>query len=250
MAYTFYDICLIFGVYLVAALAKGFTGLGFSTTCLPMLVLIFGLKPTLPFLIIPSIASNLLVMSQAGEFKITLKQFWPLYIAQVPGVFLGLLLLIWLAPYISTAILGIALIIYCWFALSNPEFLLPKRLQNRLALPTGFLTGVINGFTGSQVMPLLPYMLSLGLSPSHFVQAINCSFTLSSLLMALGLLRLELITLEIALISIMGIIPVYIGTKIGSKTREYLNSAVFRKLVLISLILMGFVLAGQFLYNY
>ena len=250
MAYTFYDICLIFGVYLIAALAKGFTGLGFSTTCLPMLVLIFGLKPTLPFLIIPSIASNLLVMSQAGEFKITLKQFWPLYIAQVPGVFLGLLLLIWLAPYISTAILGIALIIYCWFALSNPEFLLPKRLRNKLALPTGFLTGVVNGFTGSQVMPLLPYMLSLGLSPSHFVQAINCSFTLSSILMALGLLGLELITLEIALISIMGIIPVYIGTKIGSKTREHLNSAVFRKLVLISLILMGCVLAGQFLYNY
>ena len=68
--------------------------------------------------------------------------------------------------------------------------------------------------------------------------------------MALGLLGLELITLEIALISIMGIIPVYIGTKIGSKTREHLNSAVFRKLVLISLILMGCVLAGQFLYNY
>ena len=189
-------------------------------------------------------------MSQASEFKITLKQFWPLYIAQVPGVFLGLLLLIWLAPYISTAILGIALIIYCWFALANPEFLLPNRLRNRLAFPTGFLTGFVNGFTGSQVMPLLPYMLSLGLSPSHFVQAINCSFTLSSVLMALGLLRLELITLEIALISIMGIIPVYIGTKIGGKTREHLNSAVFRKLVLISLILMGCVLAGQFLYNY
>ena len=247
MAYTISDISLLFGVYLIAALAKGVTGLGFSTTCLPMLVLIFGLKPTLPFLIIPSIASNLLVMSQAGEFKVTLKQFWPLYLTQVPGVLIGLSLLLWLAPYISTAILGITLIIYCSFTLSNPEFQLPNHLQRRLALPTGFLTGVINGFTGSQVMPLLPYMLSLGLSPSRFVQAINCSFTLSSLFMALGLFELKLMTLEIVLISMMGIIPVYIGTKIGSKTREHLNLLMFRRLVLISLILMGCALTGQFL---
>ena len=93
-----------------------------------------------------------------------------------------------------------------------PAFQLPNHLRRRLALPTGFLTGVINGFTGSQVMPLLPYMLSLGLSQARFVQAINCSFTLSSLLMALGLFELELMTLEIVLISMMGIIPVYIGT--------------------------------------
>ena len=53
-------------------------------------------------------------------------------------------------------------------------------------------------------------------------------------------------TLEIVLISMMGIIPVYIGTKIGSKTREHLNLLMYRRLVLISLILMGCALTGQF----
>ena len=250
MAYAFSEICIVLGIYFLAALAKGITGLGFSTACLPMLVLIFGLKPTLPLLIIPSIASNLIVMKQAGEFRITVQQFWPLYIVQIPGLFLGLWLLILLAPFIGAAILGMVLIIYCLFSFSNPEFLLSNRLKKLLALPTGFVTGVINGLTGSQVMPVLPYMLSLGLRPSRFIQAINCSFTLSSVLMVFGLVKLELMTIEAVSLSILGLLPVYFGAKRGGKLRERVAPAGFRKLVLILLILMGCVLAGQFLANH
>ena len=45
-------------VVFLAAFVKGVTGLGFSTTALPFLVLTIGLKETLPLLIIPSILSN------------------------------------------------------------------------------------------------------------------------------------------------------------------------------------------------
>ena len=99
-------------------------------------------------------------------------------------------------------------------------------------------------------MPVLPYMLSLGLRPSRFIQAINCSFTLSSVLMTFGLIKLDLMTIEAALLYIVGLLPVYFGAKRGSKLRERVAPAVFRKLVLISLILMGCVLAGQFLFNH
>ena len=99
-------------------------------------------------------------------------------------------------------------------------------------------------------MPVLPYMLSLGLRPSHFIQAINCSFTLSSVLITFGLIKLDLMTIEAALLSIVGLLPVYFGAKRGSKLRERVAPAVFRKLVLISLILMGCVLAGQYLFNH
>jgi hypothetical protein len=36
-------------------------------------------------------------------------------------------------------------------------------------LPSGFVTGTINGIIGSQVMPILPYLLALDLNRDVFV---------------------------------------------------------------------------------
>ena len=68
--------------------------------------------------------------------------------------------------------------------------------------------------------------------------------------MTFGLIKLELMTIEAVSLSILGLLPVYFGAKRGGKLRERVAPAVFRKLVLILLILMGCVLAGQFLFNH
>ena len=112
----------IAAVFFFAAFVKGVTGLGFSTTALPFLVLSIGLKETLPLLIIPSILSNLLVMRSAGHFRVSCLRFWPLYIATLPGIFVGLILLKRLDSYTCAAVLGGVLIIYSALALSNPSF--------------------------------------------------------------------------------------------------------------------------------
>jgi hypothetical protein len=60
--YSGWQVAAILATYLFAASAKGVTGLGFSTMCLPFLAVTVGLKEALPLLIIPSISSNLVVM--------------------------------------------------------------------------------------------------------------------------------------------------------------------------------------------
>ena len=75
------ELIIIYAVFFGAALAKGVTGLGFSTACLPFLVLALGLRETLPLLLLPSMASNLLVMRSVGHFRATVvgfgRCFWP-----------------------------------------------------------------------------------------------------------------------------------------------------------------------------
>ena len=109
-------------VFFLAAFVKGVTGLGFSTTALPFLVLTIGLKETLPLLIIPSILSNLLVMRSAGYFRVSCSQFWPLYIATLPGIVVGLILLNSFDSHTCAAVLGGVLVIYSAMALRNPTF--------------------------------------------------------------------------------------------------------------------------------
>ena len=97
----------------------------------------------------------------------------------------------------------------------------------------------INGVTGSQVMPVLPYLLALRLPTDLFVQSINVSFTLSSLVMLAGLGRLGLLDADIAITSAAGVVPVALGIWLGGRIRRRLSESSFRRAVLISLLLLG-----------
>ncbi|WP_084173568.1 sulfite exporter TauE/SafE family protein [Modicisalibacter zincidurans] len=122
---------------------------------------------------------------------------------------------------------------------------MPPSLARTLAPLAGFVTGVINGMTGSQVMPVLPFLLALRLDPRRFIQTINISFSLSSIVMALGLSTLGLMTLETLWISLAGLIPVYLGTRIGGLVRQRMNAETFRTVILLMLIVFGVVLVGK-----
>ena len=121
----------------------------------------------------------------------------------------------------------------------HSEFRLSQRVARNLQVPVGFTTGIVNGATGSQVMPVLPYLLSLSLSPDRLVQAINISFTASSLVMMAGLAHLGFLDAKILLASCLAIIPVYVGIKLGGALRRKLPEKMFRTAVLVLLILFG-----------
>lgn len=99
------------------------------------------LKFAIPLVIIPSIASNIVVMIQAGHFHEALRRFWPLYVSSVPGLLFSLSLLVMIAPVAAKAILGLVLIAYALWALSNKSFSLSDKWERNLKLPMGVLYG-------------------------------------------------------------------------------------------------------------
>ena len=225
--------------FLAAAVVKGVTGLGFSTVCLALMVTVLGLPQSLPLVIVPSLASNAVVMVDAGGFRPTLARFWPLYLALPPGLATGLWLLAGDGAPLGTAVLGLVLAVYALFGLGRPDLALPAAWERRLAVPVGLLTGAVNGLTGSQIMPILPYLFALRLTPAGFVQAINIAFTLSSLVMAAGLAWLGLMTGAALAVSLLGIVPVIVGVRVGTRLHRRLSPDAFRRAVLLLLLALG-----------
>ena len=232
-------VLVVLATYMFAATAKGITGLGFSTTCLPILTLAIGLKEALPLVIIPSIWSNLIVMRQAGRLSETLGRFWPMLLALLPGLVFGLWILSRIHGAQAGAVLGVMLILWCAFSFLNPELRLPLKLERPLAPVIGCLTGVINGVTGSQVVPAVPFLMSLHLDRNLFIQAVNCSFTLSSVVMAIGLSQLGLFETSDVLLSGLGACFVIFGVQFGVAIRRRLSEALFRNAILVILSIMG-----------
>ena len=234
-----WQIIAILATYLFAATAKGVTGLGFSTTCLPILALLIGLKEALPLVIIPSIYSNIIVMRQAGRFGETLGRFWPMLLSLLPGLALGLWTLAYIDGRLAGAILGVMMLVWCGFTFTKPELSIAAHWERPLAPFSGFITGMINGVTGSQVMPMVPFLMMLRMERNLFIQAANCSFTLSSLIMVLGLVKLGLFTWEDVVISAIGVLFVTFGVSMGAAIRHRLSETLFRNSILIILSLMG-----------
>jgi putative spermidine/putrescine transport system permease protein len=71
--------------FLAAGGVKGATGLGYSTSALPVLTLAVRPHTAMPLVLFPALASNLTVMIGAGHFRSTLRRFI------LPGVVSGAL---------------------------------------------------------------------------------------------------------------------------------------------------------------
>jgi uncharacterized membrane protein YfcA len=107
------------------------------------------------------------------------------------------------------------------------------------------LNGFFTGLTGSQMMPLLPYMLALKLDPDRLVQANNVTVTLASAFLAIGLLVSGLMTWPILGLSFAAVVPALVGVQFGSRARRHIPVASFRIIVLVLLVIIGLMLAAR-----
>ncbi|MDP4594786.1 MAG: sulfite exporter TauE/SafE family protein [Beijerinckiaceae bacterium] len=231
----------------IAGLVKGAAGMGFSTTALPLLVLSLGVETAMPLVLIPSLSSNVFVMIEAGEFRAMVSRFWLMLLCLVPGLCLGLWCLAVVDKASAAAVLGLVLVVYGIYALTQPAIKLPPHLERPLQPPVGLLNGFVNGLTGSQIFPLPPFLLTLDLKSNQFTQTNNIAFTLSSLIMMAGLTQIGFMTKAIFVLSVFGIVPTYIGVMLGGKVRARLDVETFRKLVLLVLMALGLVLVVRWM---
>jgi len=241
-----YTLIYILISFSVASFLKGMTGLGYSTICLGLLTLNLDPKISIPLVILPSVSSNLFVMIQAGNFISALKRFWPVYVSVIPGVVTGFLFLSRTVSSYSRAVLGAVLMVYAIWALLSKTHFLSEKQEKWLSVPVGLCTGLINGYTGSQIIPVLPYLFSLKLDKNTFVQSINISFTLSSLLMLFFLNSQDMLTPPLMMTSAVGILVAGVIVPLGNRIRTKLKDETYKKVVLIFLLLNGAALILKF----
>ena len=228
-----------FTAFFIASFLKGLTGIGFSTLCLGFLALMVDIRLAIPLVFLPSLSSNLMVMADAGHFKESVKRFWPLFVSGIPGLFIGIWFLRTSHTELPRMVLGLVMALYGIWGLKKGELRLGRNRERRSMVPIGFISGIVNGATGSQIMPIMPYLLALDMGRSMFVQTINLSFTINTLLMITALGSFGFVTLPVVGISLAGILPVGLGIFLGSRLRRKVPEEIFRKLVFTLLIGLG-----------
>jgi hypothetical protein len=223
----------------LAGFVKGVTGLGYASCALPFLTLAFGVEPAMALVVAPAIATCFSLAASAGEWRQTTREFAPLYLAMLPGIAIGLALLTAVDPVLPTRVLGVVMISYGLLSLWRPDLRLSHDGRLLLQIPTGFANGILTGLTGSQVMPLLPYVLALGLPGTMPVQVINLGVAIASLVLGIGLCVAGVMT-PILTAGTLGAVPLaLLGVAIGDRLRRRLPERQLRSAMLLVLIGMG-----------
>ncbi len=141
--------------------------------------------------------------------------------------------------YTAKLVLGIISIAYSILILLRVEISIPEEKEKALSIPVGLTNGFLNGLTGTQLIPMLPYLLSLRLYINGLINAINLGFTLSITVLLIIFSKFNMLTMKVIEISIVGIIPVTAGIYLGSKLRHLISQERFKIAVLLILIMIG-----------
>jgi len=237
------DVFNVTAVLVLAGVVKGATGIGYATCAVPMLAQFIGLKPAIALAIAPTLAANVAATLATGSIKATMRAFAPLYAAVVPGVGVGLTAMMCVDPALAVAGLGAMMASYALLSLFDLRFAISASAGRRLRIPIGFLGGVLAGLTGSQVVPMVPYILALEMDEKQTIQAINLGVLTLSVTIGLAMLATRTIEPTVMAGSLLAIAPALVGAAIGCKLQARMQASTLRRLILVVIGLSGLKLA-------
>ncbi len=223
----------------VAGLLKGTIGVGMPVVALPLLSLFIDIKSAAMLLSMPLILSNLPQALEGGKTARCLMQLTPVILGMIPGLFLGVGVLLALDVNAAKIVAGVVLI-----GVGGITLLAPKlQLQSRLVLPAGVTFGFFGGILGGvAAMPgpvVFVFLLAKGLRGTAFTKEASLYLVISAGFLAILLTASREFSWLDVWVSTAALAPVVLGMYVGRHMRDRIAPETFRKLVLIAVIAAG-----------
>jgi uncharacterized membrane protein YfcA len=229
---------LMAGVFLLAGFVKGVVGLGLPVIAMGLLALVMPPADAASLLILPTVATNIWQMAAGPSLKPVIARLWPLMLGVIGGTLAGAGWLVGAGHY-STALLGIALVLYALSGLASIHIAVGKSAEPWLGPLVGVLTGLVAAATGVFAMPAVIYLQAIGLEKEDLVQALGLSFTISSLALAVNLALASALNLSLGPASLGALAVACLGMWLGQVLRLRLRPETFRLWFLLGLLALG-----------
>jgi len=237
-------------VVLVAGLLQGALGFGFPFVATPLIALVSDMRTAIVLVLLPTLATICVALFTSGPLRATLVRFWMMPLYMILGSAAGTWAFVSApnAPY--TLVLALLTLIYLSLdRLGRTEWAVVKRNERAFAPLSGLTAGVFEGTANVAAPPLIILYLSLSLTPTMLVQALNICFlagkaTQFTVLTFRGSVGMGewLATLPLVAIGVA-------GSFVGVRIRNRIDAATFRLWVKRALFVIALVLLGQYAFS-
>ncbi len=208
-------LAMVVGAFALGGFVKGAIGMGLPVIVLALLALIMPLKEAMAIFLIPAIASNIWQASNGPYLPGLARRLWPFLLGAVCGIAAGVSIMAGTRSDVMVTVLGVLLVLYSAFSLLAPRLPEPGRHERWLSPVAGGAGGVLFGMTGVFIVPGLLYLETLRMPRDEFVQGLGLTFVTISAALAASMDGFSLVTGELALLSIVGLVPVFAGIWAG-----------------------------------
>lgn len=230
-------------VVFLAVFTQTLTGFGSGLVAMAFLPGLLGVQTAVPVVLLVSASMEVILLIRLRA-HFNLKAVWRLMLASVLGIPLGVWALRGLNERSLLLVLGIVMVGYALYALFN--FKLPGLEHPTWAVMAGFLSGLLNGAYGVGGPPVILYANCRGWEPDEFKSNLQGLFLVSNLLSILGHAVAGNLTRPVGGNYLVALPAIALGLLAGAVIDRFLNPQLFRKLVLVLLVIMGlrFILSG------
>lgn len=225
--------------FIAAGFVKGVVGMGLPTVAIGLLSLVMAPMSAVAILVIPSLVTNSWQLLAGPKCAALARRFASMLLAVCVGTFMGIGVLTGPSASTAGAALGAVMVAYGLYGLFGRPFVVSTRAEPWLSPVIGLATGAVAGATGLFVVPMVPYLNSLGLAKESLIQALGLSFTASTIALAAALAFKGHYQWSAAWSSLLAVLPALAGMYIGQLVRDRLQPAVFRRWFFIGLVVLG-----------
>jgi len=237
-------------VVLIAGLLQGALGFGFPFVATPLIALMSDMRTAIILVLLPTLATICVALFTSGPLRATLARFWMMPLYMILGSAAGTWVFVSApdAPY--TLVMALLTLFYLSLdRLGRAEWAVVKRNERAFAPLSGLTAGIFEGTANVAAPPLIILYLSLSLTPTMLVQALNICFlagktTQFTVLTLRGGVGMDewLATLPLVAIGVA-------GSVVGVRIRNRIDAATFRLWVKRALFAIALVLLGQYVYS-
>ena len=233
---------VMFGLVLSGSV-KGIFGIGFPVVAMAILPLFVTPITAITVIALPIVVTNIQQLFSEKEWKHIILKYRYMAISMMLASFLSSQILTQISVDLITAVIGFALALFAIYSLFN--FTLPITARPLWQIFAGASSGLLSGMTGIQSTAII-YFASLSISRNEFVGAVGYIFLVGGLGLSIGLINNNLLNSNSAIISVIAILFSVIGFKLGSLLRPYISSILFKKMLFVTMLLIGIKQIYQF----
>jgi hypothetical protein len=223
-------------IMLFASFTQGVAGFGLALVAMPLIIESLGVQSATSLIALIAIIARIALLINYRQ-AVNLRVAGRLIVASTIALPIGVLGLQQLdGPFLRT-LLGILICLYAIYALLNLR--LPPVAHPWWAYGAGFFCGLLSGAYNTGGPPVVMYGTSRQWSPAEFKGNIQTVGLLNSLVV-IGLhIAVQDYTADVMHDFVLVLPASVVGLALGMAVARYINQALFRRLVLILLLIVG-----------
>ena len=229
---------ILFSVFF-GGIVKGSVGIGMSMFSVPLIAFILPPTKAMMLLCFPVIVTNFIQMDI--KKGVSNYRFFPMFMTLFLGIIIGGKLILSLNLKTISIIIALTIIIFTSFNFLglNLNWLKPK-YEKIISIFIGFFSGILGGVSTFYAPPIITFLVSLNLAKENFIRTTATMYFLASIPLYSSLIFHGLGNFYDLLVSLIITAPALLGQYLGTKIRVRLSNEIFRKTILVILIIIGF----------